>query len=247
MVGGDRSGGSSGLTLIEVLIALAIGGLVLTAGYGTYRQQLRSYSVTEDVAAMQQNLRAAMYFLERDIRMAAADPSGRAGARFMTATRDEIQFTMDFTGGQGDGLDNNGNRQIDEVGEWFDGDTGDANERVRYALRDDDILGKESAGAGGLQQVAENIDAIDFVYFDENGNRIDEDGNGSVLTRLDDIRVVEVTLVARTMNPDADYSDPGVYLNSQDFEFFDPSGSGLHFRRRVLFSRIVCRNMGAGS
>ena len=49
-----------GFSLIELLIAMAIVGIVMAAVYSTYYSQQRSYVIQEQVAAMQQNLRAGL-------------------------------------------------------------------------------------------------------------------------------------------------------------------------------------------
>jgi len=59
-----------GFTLIEILIALAISGIVLTAIYNLYISQSRTYTVQEQVSEMQQNARVAMDIVSRHIRMA---------------------------------------------------------------------------------------------------------------------------------------------------------------------------------
>ena len=70
----------SGFTLIEILVALALTGIVLGAIYAAYQSQHKTYITQESVAEMQQNLRAAMYLMVREIRMAGYDPRGTAGA-----------------------------------------------------------------------------------------------------------------------------------------------------------------------
>ena len=61
---------NAGFTLVELLVAIAL-GLVLLAGlYKTFRTQHDTYVVQDQVAAMQQNLRAAMYLITRDLQMA---------------------------------------------------------------------------------------------------------------------------------------------------------------------------------
>jgi prepilin-type N-terminal cleavage/methylation domain-containing protein len=59
-----------GVTLIELLIALVISGILVAALYRTFISQQRTYSVQEQVADMQQNLRVAIDRMTRDIRMA---------------------------------------------------------------------------------------------------------------------------------------------------------------------------------
>lgn len=60
----------SGMTLIELLIAIAISGIVLAGVVQILTTSSSSYSRQEEMAAMQQNVRMAKMFLERDSRMA---------------------------------------------------------------------------------------------------------------------------------------------------------------------------------
>ncbi len=60
----------NGFTLIELLVAMAVSGIVAAAIFTVFKSQQDSYIVQEDVAAMQQNLRAGMSMLSRDVRMA---------------------------------------------------------------------------------------------------------------------------------------------------------------------------------
>lgn len=59
-----------GFTLIEVLAAVAIFSIVLTAVFATFTFQAQSYTTQSRVAEMQQNLRVSLDTLLRDIRMA---------------------------------------------------------------------------------------------------------------------------------------------------------------------------------
>lgn len=62
-----------GVTLIELLIALVISGIIVAAIYRMFVAQTRSYTVQDQVAEVQQNVRNAMELLVRDIRMAGFD------------------------------------------------------------------------------------------------------------------------------------------------------------------------------
>ncbi|MEW6615755.1 MAG: prepilin-type N-terminal cleavage/methylation domain-containing protein [Thermodesulfobacteriota bacterium] len=59
-----------GFTLIEIMIALAIAGILLVSIYNLYISQSTTYTVQEQVSDMQQNARVAMDIVSRHIRMA---------------------------------------------------------------------------------------------------------------------------------------------------------------------------------
>jgi len=64
-----------GFTLIELCVAMAIATFVMAAIYSVYRAQTQSHRAQQLVVEMQQNMRAAMYLLEREIRMAGYSPT----------------------------------------------------------------------------------------------------------------------------------------------------------------------------
>ncbi|MDB9823333.1 prepilin-type N-terminal cleavage/methylation domain-containing protein [Deltaproteobacteria bacterium] len=156
-----------GFTIVEILVALAIGGIVMGAAYSMYISQQRSYQITEDVSALQQNLRSAMYFLERDLRMAGYNPtkaSNYFGFTDLTLTSPELfRFTMDS--------------------ETEDGVLG-AGETITYSFQDNTL--RRDTG-GGPQIIADNITDVSFDFFKQNG---DPPANGS------EVRRVEVALTA---------------------------------------------------
>ena len=213
---------NKGFTLVELLISMAVAGIVMAAIYSSYYSQQKAYVTQEQVAAMQQNLRAAMYHLERDIRMAGYDPLGTAGAGFVTspsppsATR--LQFTKDDAGTTGTG---------------GDGDTADANENITYEYVNTTPAPKRIERNG--QPFIENIDALNFVYLDS---------NGAVTTTPNAIRSVQITVVARTARIDPGYTDTTVYRNLQNTTLFTPSGNDTKYRRNMLRLEVRCRNIG---
>ncbi len=62
--------GEKGITLIELLIALVIGGIVVAGIYRVFVSQSRAYVVQDQVVEVQQNIRSAMEMLLKDLRMA---------------------------------------------------------------------------------------------------------------------------------------------------------------------------------
>ena len=61
---------NKGFTLVELLVAMTISLVVMGAITSTFKSQQDSYIVQTQISSMQQNLRAAMYMLTRDIQMA---------------------------------------------------------------------------------------------------------------------------------------------------------------------------------
>ena len=59
-----------GFTLIELLVAMVLALVVMGMLFRTFKIQQDSYVIQDQVVAMQQNLRSAMYVLSRDLQMA---------------------------------------------------------------------------------------------------------------------------------------------------------------------------------
>ncbi|MCD6321461.1 MAG: prepilin-type N-terminal cleavage/methylation domain-containing protein [Clostridiales bacterium] len=162
-----------GFTLIELLIAMAITGIVSAAIFTAFQSQQNSYLIQDDVTVMQQNLRAGMDMMVREIRMAGYDPDGAMiGAAITSATANSVTFKVGTVDTYIYSYDNANN-----------------------------TLDRDLNGSGG-QPVAENIEALGFAYAydaDSDGNldtytaggkevviwAIDSDGNNDLDTNLD--------------------------------------------------------------
>lgn len=263
----------TGFTLIELMIALAVFSVIISAVYMIYREQLRTHYTQQEVMEMQQNIRAALYLMEKEIKMAGLNPTGAAGIGITTADAHRLDFSADFTGGAGNGIDDDGdfltdegsdglnnnndpNGWIDEAdeAEWYDGKTNDPNEQVSYILSNDadnnginNGLPTENNNNGTCdlmrngEILALNIDAINFVYLDGNGNPI-----ATPVADTSDIRSIQVSLVARSsMYPSAltrNYVDTRQYQNQQG-TLIMPAQKDT-FRRIMMSIEVKCRNMG---
>lgn len=64
----------NGFTLVELMIVVALSGVVLSAIYSLFQTQQRSYIIQEDVSEMQQEIRSAMEIMSRELRNAGHDP-----------------------------------------------------------------------------------------------------------------------------------------------------------------------------
>jgi len=95
-----------GFTLVEILVALAVSAIVLLAGSSFFLSMKKSYTIQEKVVGMQQDIRAAMEMITRDIRMAGLNPSGNAtNTGFVHNETDDttndraIAIRYDYSGG----------------------------------------------------------------------------------------------------------------------------------------------------
>jgi prepilin-type N-terminal cleavage/methylation domain-containing protein len=64
-----------GVTLIELLVALVISGVVIAGIYRVFTAQTRAYTVQEQAVDVQQNIRSVMEIMLRDIRMSGYKPN----------------------------------------------------------------------------------------------------------------------------------------------------------------------------
>jgi type IV pilus assembly protein PilW len=174
-----------GFTLVELLVAMAISGVVMAGIYSAYYSQQKSYVTQEQVSAMQQNLRAAMYYMEREIRLAGYDPARSGGFGITDIRLKDIDDNLDVDG------DSSLEFTIDRD---EDGVVGAGDETVYYCMYDSPVAAPDGKtdlarryGAGGRQLLAENIEALGFAYaFDNNGDgQLDTTAAGNTIWAID--------------------------------------------------------------
>lgn len=152
-----------GITLVELMLAMALSGFAIAAIVMAFRSQNASSLIQETVTDMQQNNSAAMDIMTRELRMAGYDPTESTLPAIIAATSSTFHFTADLT---------------------RNGVVTDANENVAYGFKatdDTDGNGVADAGianlgrntGGGFMEMAENIEAINFAYAYDSNN----DGN----------------------------------------------------------------------
>jgi len=270
------------MTLIELLIALAIAGILIAAVYKTFISHEKTYQVQGEVVDMQQNVRALTNRMMREIRMAGfgnvsmllpapygsgpgitigaktyndvVNPNYPAagalsfvagmGSTTLTATPATNQITVSsLTDSQGNTLFDTQNLKYISIGgvesntiTAINGTTLTLSSNliysypvntpvfgiraISYQVVNGSLLRNDNSGAVGQPQtLADNIDALQFVYLD---------GNGNSTANPPDIRVVQLTLRAKTNDSDPDYKSAGGY------------------RKRTIASNIHLRNMGLG-
>jgi type IV pilus assembly protein PilW len=253
-----------GLTLIELLIALVLSSILIAALYRAFISQQKSYTVQDQVADMQQNVRGAIGQMVKEIRMAgyggnlAILGSVNGFTDMITPASNSITIILaDEIGALKQNVAKGTNQLKVTNARVFNTDkkkylclnglnnylvqsiTGDTitlttslaeghpiNEPVYLVkaisydlgLRGSrTILRRNENTGGGAQPLAENIESLQFIYFDKNGDET---------VSPPDIRMVKVTVTSIT-----DMQDPGY-----------KGGDG--YRRRTLSTNINVRNMG---
>jgi len=230
---------NQGFTMIELLVAMVVALLAMGAIYSTFLNQQKSYVVQQETAAMHQNIRAASFYMEKEIRMAGCDPTGtaNAGITISEAKADSIRFTEDVTGAGGNP----------------DGDVTDPNEDITYSLDGNRNLIRTDNNGGGVgvaedSIVAQNIDAIDFVYLKADSSVLNDytlpaPDTGNVPAGSEgQIRSVEITVVAQTGHNTLATPNNKSYSNQRARQIF--ASPGDNFSRRRLTYSIKCRNLG---
>lgn len=135
-----------GFTLIEIMIAMAIGTLVMAAVVDTFVTQRKSYDLQEQITEMIQSARISMDMMSREVRMAGYNP---AAASFDAIPYDATKLEVR--------ADRNG-----------DGDPDDPDETIAY-FYDATTLQIIREANGSQQPLAENITAFTFQYLDQTG------------------------------------------------------------------------------
>ena len=214
-IGTERLRNQRGFTLIELMIAMAVGSILMVAVLTTFLSQHDTYIAQDDVVEMQQNARVAMDMLARDIRSIGFDPDRRGAALTNTNTA-----TLSFTRDNGAG----------------------ALETVRYSLYDafaevggnDGVINDlgRTLNGGGIQPVAENVSGLEFRYLD---------GNGNPTTALIIVRAIQVSIMVESANPAPTRSrpTPQSYITPGGVTWTPAPGN----RSLFLTSTFNCRNL----
>ncbi len=188
---------NAGFTITELLVYVALFGVVVSAFYSLFITNLKSYSSQENTIEMTQDLRGAMDVMVREIRMAGYDPLGAGGIGFVDDAKDNydsdlnsIHFTMDFNS---------------------DGNTNGRNEDINYYLYRSEGIQKLGRRTGGVTApLAENIADLTFTYTYADGRKSDDvdpprdpsDSDGDDTNDYDDIRSIGISITAQAPEKD---------------------------------------------
>ncbi len=179
--------GLKGFTLVELVVALALGVLTIGAIYGVYVRELSAQAVREDRLDMHQQARVVMDLMSRELVMAGYDPSG--------VNRDE-ESTNDFWG-----ITFDPDRLIIKADLNGNGRIADPNESIIYSLDSRTHTLRRNTG-GGNQPFGENIENFSVQFFND---------RGIATTESSAIKGVHISVTARTSKPDPTFLNNGGY------------------------------------
>lgn len=277
---------TQGFTLIETMISLVIFGIVMLGIYQTYDSQQRAYVKQQQVIDMQQNQRTAIYFLGQEIRMTGYDPTGKADMIPSTAITvdtpgllladiSELVMAQDLNG-DGDLVDDesefiryalSNDENEDGISDaltmgssWVsNGDPCNlVRENARLINASGDPRNENDRSSGGEQPVANDMDALEFLYVLDDGTVTTQPASDSERAR---VRSVIVSTLVRTRNRIANYRNTHTYIpasnaRDDDNEFVIPDSRLIGtrpavwgpfddpYRRNLYITRLRCRNLG---
>jgi len=232
---------NQGFTLVELLLAMVISSIILLALFVIFQFQQRHYSNQLEVTDIQQNIRAAMNIISRDVRMAGFDVDPSTGvAQIINAKNDLFYFTSDI----------NEDGDTDDIGEHIAYDTYIAADGTLTLGRTSSnstitvlqTLGRWEVTNPSHQPVAQNIENLEFFYLDENGN---------ATTTENSVRTVIISILARSDLADPKFSNTQTYNPASNLAYYNTgtlSGRSWvkndNYRRRMQTLRVECRNIG---
>jgi len=250
-----------GVTLVELMVTLAIFGLIISAMYNMFTFQQKSYSVQDNVTVMQQNVRVGLDYMVKEIRMAGYIPEG-IPPNSSSPSNDTLPgspFTADGVSESIEEAKDTANAITFQAD--IDGD--DITETVRYTLdAGNNTLTREvwqwNAGAAswdastGPEIVAEDIENIVFTYALLAGaqglsNGVDDDGDGSIDEQGELMTWdfgADGALNTNTLRGYIRQVGATITARSANRDVnYTHQIQGDHYRRRVLTSNIGLRNM----
>jgi len=183
----NHASNARGFSLVELLVASAIGLVVLGAMYSVFTFQNKTFNTQELIVEMQQNVRSAMDIMVDEIQMAGCNRGTSNLPGISSPSGSSIRFTQDLNG---------------------DADVSDDNEDITYSYNaGQKCVTRQNAGGNALT-FAENIESLVFSYYDSTGSEITDPA-----ANISKIRMTKLRIVGKTAGSDIS-NDPGhIYRN----------------------------------
>lgn len=170
-----------GFTLLEMIVAVAIFGIVIGAILLMYQTGEQSYQSGETKSEMQQNARAVLDLLVTEIRQVGSDPAKVIAMPFVKTAEDSIEFMTDvrLEDANRDGVIGIGETDLGDDGifGYGDGDVIDPGEHLLYYVSNDTLYREDFAlyPTGHPQEgervypvprpLITNVEDIEFTYY----------------------------------------------------------------------------------
>ena len=178
----------AGFTLVEMMVAIAIGMVVIASVASTFTAQTRQNKAEEEISQMHQNVRGALDLMSRELMQAGYKAAG-GSVTGVTYNASQLLVQADV---DGNGTIDTGNTSLEYITYAWDS----ANLRITRQL-----------GTGGTAEaVADNITSCAFSY---------KDVNDAATTTSSAIRKVTISITGRTANRDPSYTINGGYRTYQ--------------------------------
>ena len=176
-----------GISLLEVVIAMSMGLLVLTALSGTFQVQRKLYGTQDQVNEMMETARASMDMVIREVKLAGYNPSAVSytGIPYYSNL---LRIRTDL----------NGDGAIDDLTE----DIVYLHDSTNLRILRIPIYRLSTTTDMGQYILAENIQVFNVVYLDKHNNATSNSA---------DIEKIRVEITARTAEPDPDFSGNNGY------------------------------------
>jgi Tfp pilus assembly protein PilW len=180
-----------GITLIELLVAFVICGIVVAGIYRVFVAQTRAYAVQDQVVEVQQNIRTAMEVLLRDLRMAGYDDdslTSKVSVANPIVNPSDHSVTVNY--------------EYDDTHRYEITYSLDVNGNLTRQLT---IFPDGSPSSSTTDTILENVEALAFRYgIDTNDDGAVEDWVDAAGIGINKVVAVRVVLTARSdqTNPD---------------------------------------------
>jgi len=243
---------NQGFTLVELIVAIAIFGLVITSIYSAFNTQHNTYQAQKQITAIQQNIRATMYVIEREIRMAGYDPDLTGNFGITAVGNNSLTLTFDDDAGgtttitysmAGTTLNRSGGPLADNIQAFA----------LAYAYDRNQDGNLDTSGNGHVIWAidTDNDNLLDLrLDTDDDGDidaaddtNTDNVINGVALpstVSMEDIRAVRIWVLGRAERADMNYAgDNETYIVGRAV-----INANDRIRRRFSSASVKCRNMG---